>query len=116
MKRKPARKTNRALSAATPPSNSELLFYQTDDGSTHLQVRLERDTLWLSQAQMAELFQTSVANINIHLRNLFAEKELQADSVIKDYLITAADLGKALKGGGQFVPSLDLKFAMGEGC
>jgi hypothetical protein len=75
-----------------PNSNpSALIFYQTEDGRTHLQVRLENQTVWLSQSQLAELFQTSIPNVNMHLRNIFAEGELQADSVIQDFLITAAD-------------------------
>lgn len=56
-----------------------------------MDVRLENETAWLSQAHMAKLFQTTVANVNIHLRNIFAEGELQADSVIKEFLTTAAD-------------------------
>ena len=47
--------------------------------------------VWLTQKQMADLFQTTIPNVNIHLRNLFEEGELQEDSVVKDYLITAAD-------------------------
>jgi hypothetical protein len=73
------------------PSSSELLFYQSEDGQTRLQVRLEGETVWLTQAQMAELFQTSVPNVSMHIRNLFTEGELRPDSVIKDFLTTATD-------------------------
>ncbi|HEY2084125.1 MAG TPA: virulence RhuM family protein [Verrucomicrobiae bacterium] len=73
------------------PNPSALILYQTEDGRTHLQVRLEGQTVWLSQSQMAALFQTSIPNVNIHLRNIFHEGELQATSVIKEFLITAAD-------------------------
>ncbi len=59
-------------------SNSELILYQTEDGGTRVQVRLEDETVWLTQKQMMELFQTSVPNVSMHIRNLFAEKELQA--------------------------------------
>lgn len=69
------------------PNPSELILYQTEDGRTRLQVRLENETAWLTQAQMAELFQTSVPNINIHLRNIFEEGELQPEATIKNYLI-----------------------------
>jgi hypothetical protein len=72
-------------------NSSDLILYQTKDGRTRLEVRLENETVWLSQSQMAELFQTSIPNVNIHLRNIFQEKELQPDSVIKEYLITATD-------------------------
>jgi hypothetical protein len=72
-------------------NNSEILLYQTEDGLTRIDIRLEGDTLWLSQNQMAELFQTSKQNISLHLKNVFAEGELTQDSVVKEYLTTAAD-------------------------
>jgi len=73
-----------------------LILYRTPDGSTKVEVRLEGETVWLTQAQMADLLQTSIPNINMHLRKIFAEGELQADSVIKEYLITASDGKKYL--------------------
>jgi hypothetical protein len=66
---------------------SELILYQTEDGHTRLQCRFEDDTLWLTQAQMAELFQTSVPNINIHLKAIYEEGELTAEGTIKSHLI-----------------------------
>src|ERR1035437_687821 len=72
-------------------TNSQFIIYQTENGQTKLDVRLENETVWLTQKLMAELFQTTVANINIHLKNIFEEGELATDSVIKDFLITAAD-------------------------
>ena len=72
-------------------SNSQLIIYQTESGETKLEVRLENETVWLTQKMMAELFQTTVPNINMHLKNVFEEGELEADSVIKDFLITASD-------------------------
>lgn len=65
---------------------SEILLYQTDDGSTSIEVRLEGETVWLSQKQMAELFQTTPQNITIHIRNIFQEGELEEGSTCKDYL------------------------------
>ena len=73
------------------PAKSELILYQTGDGKTKVEVRLQDETVWLSQKLMAELFQTSVPNINMHISNIFEEGELAADSVIKDFLTTAAD-------------------------
>ena len=70
---------------------SQLLFYQTEDGKTRLEVRLENETVWLTQNQMAELFQTSIPNVSMHIRNVFAEGELQPGSVVKEFLTTAAD-------------------------
>lgn len=71
--------------------SGELLIYQSESGEPRLEVRLVEETVWLTQKQMAELFQTSVPNINIHLKNIFEEQELIEDSVIKDFLITATD-------------------------
>jgi hypothetical protein len=72
------------------PSKGQFLVYQTDDGQVKIDVRLQDETAWLTQAHMAALFQTTVPNVNMHLRNIFAEGELQADSVIQEFLITAA--------------------------
>lgn len=69
----------------------DILLYQTEDGLQRIEVRLENETVWLSQRLMAELFQTTAANINIHLKNIFEEGELTPDSVIKESLITAPD-------------------------
>ncbi len=70
---------------------SQFLFYQTEDGLTRIEVRLQDETVWLSQAVMTELFQTTKQNISLHLKNIFAEGELEADRVVKEYLTTAAD-------------------------
>ena len=74
-----------------PSPQSEIILYQTEDGGTRVQVRLQDETVWLTQKLMAELFQTSVPNVSMHIRNVFAEGELQADSVVKEFLTTAAD-------------------------
>jgi len=71
---------------ADPKPKSELILYQTDDNRTRLEVRLEGETVWLTQAQMAELFQTSVPNVSMHIRNIFGEAELQRAATVKDFL------------------------------
>ena len=73
------------------PSEGNFLFYQSDDGKTHVRVVLDGGTVWLSQRLIAELYDTSVANVNIHLRNIFEDKELEREAVVKEYLITASD-------------------------
>lgn len=73
------------------PGGGELILYQTEDGKTRIDVRLQGETVWLTQKLMAELFQTSVPNVNIHINNIFKEGELDGSSVIKEYLTTAAD-------------------------
>lgn len=77
------------MSDGPPPSS--LLLYQTEDGRTRLECRFAEDTLWLTQAQMAELFQTSVQNIDLHLRNIYAEGELSPEATIKSYLIVRTE-------------------------
>jgi hypothetical protein len=74
-----------------PPKKSQLLVYRTESGAIKIDVRFENETAWLTQAQIAELFQTTIPNVSMHLRNVFAEGELQPDSVVKEFLITAAD-------------------------
>ena len=75
----------------------EMLLYQTEDGKTRLECRFAQESLWLSQASMAELFQTTKQNIAKHLKAIFAEGELNADSVVNQWLTTAADEGQAMK-------------------
>lgn len=74
---------------SNPAPGGQLLIYQ--DGGTRLQVRLDGQTVWLTQALMAELFQTTKQNISLHLQNIFDDKELQQAAVVKEYLTTAAD-------------------------
>ncbi len=69
----------------------ELIVYQTEDGSTRLDVKFEDETVWLTQMQMAELFQTSKQNISLHINNCFKEGELQPEAVVKESLTTASD-------------------------
>lgn len=76
------------------PAQSEFLLYQTEDGQTRIEVRLENESVWLNQLTMAALFQVSKQNISLHLKNIFIEGELAESRVVKEYLTTAAD-GKA---------------------
>ncbi|MCK9362877.1 MAG: virulence RhuM family protein [Syntrophales bacterium] len=68
-----------------------LILYQTADGQTKIEVRLQDETVWLSQKLMAELFQKDVRTINEHIKNIFTEGELSSESVIRNFRITAAD-------------------------
>ncbi|HSX03611.1 MAG TPA: virulence RhuM family protein [Rhabdochlamydiaceae bacterium] len=70
---------------------SSILFYQTEDGRQRIEVRLEEDTVWLTQRLMSELFQTTPENITMHLKNIFGEGELDPNSVTKESLVTARD-------------------------
>jgi hypothetical protein len=74
------------LIPSAPAPGGEFLFYQTEDGRTRLQVRVQDETVWLSQAQLAELFQTTQQNISLHLQNIFEEGELTAAATHKEFL------------------------------
>lgn len=76
--------------------NSELIKYKPENETKAIEVRIEDDTVWLTQAQMAELFETTRNNITLHISNIFKEQELQEISVCKDSLHTASD-GKKYK-------------------
>ena len=65
---------------------SEFILYQTEDGRTRVQCRFENETIWLTQAQIAELFQTTPQNVTLHLKAIFAEHELSEEATCKDYL------------------------------
>jgi hypothetical protein len=79
------------LTTQSMEGSSQLIIYQTEKGETKLEVRLENETVWLTQKLMAELFQTSVPNINMHLKNVFEEGELDPAATIKDFLIVRTE-------------------------
>ena len=70
----------------SPPAKSEFLVYQTEDGQTRIQVRLQNETVWLTQQMMADLFQTTQQNISLHIQNIYAEGELSSKATHKKYL------------------------------
>ena len=72
-------------------SASALILYQSEDGRTRIQCRFEDETIWLTQIQLAELFQTSVPNVNIHLKAIYAEEELSETATIKSHLIVQTE-------------------------
>ena len=74
-----------------PIPQGQFLVYLAEDGRVKIEVRLENETMWLTQQHMAELFQTSKQNIGQHLNNIFAEGELLESSVVKNFFTTAAD-------------------------
>jgi hypothetical protein len=74
-----------------PVARSQILFYQSENGSSRIEVRREKGTVWLTQALIAELYQTSKQNVSFHIRNIFDDRELAERSVVKEYLTTAAD-------------------------
>lgn len=75
---------------------NEIVLFETEDAKVRLTVPIQEDTVWLTQAQMTELFDTSKQNVSLHINNCFKEGELDKDSVVKDFLTTASD-GKNYK-------------------
>jgi len=73
------------------PVNSEIILYQTEDGRTRIQCRLENETLWLTQKLIAELFQIGVNTVNHHLKEIISEGELQAEATIRRYRIVQTE-------------------------
>lgn len=70
---------------------TQLILYASEDGQAQVQLRAERGTVWLTQLEMAELFNASKQNISLHLKNLFQDGELHEEAVVKESLTTAAD-------------------------
>lgn len=68
-----------------------VILYNSEDGGTQLRLKIQEGTVWLSQAEMAELFQTTKQNVSLHLKAIFRDAELTEEAVVKDYLTTAAD-------------------------
>jgi len=77
-----------------PPPSSELVLYQTEDGQTRIQCRLENETIWLTQALIGELFQVSVPTVNEHLKGIYAEGELQPGATIRKFRIVRTEAGR----------------------
>ncbi len=75
-------------------TDSELLLYQAEDGQTRVQVRLVDETVWLSQKQMADLFQKSVPTVNEHIRNIYEEGELRPEATIRDFRMVQPEGGR----------------------
>ena len=71
--------------------HGEILIYQTDDGQTNIEVKIEDDTVWLTQQQLTELYQCSKTNISEHIKHIFEEGELDKDSVVRKFRTTADD-------------------------
>lgn len=70
---------------------SEIIIYQTEDGNTKIDVKFQNETVWLTQAQLCELYQTSKSNISEHIKHIFEEDELEEASVVRKFRTTGAD-------------------------
>lgn len=74
-----------------PQSSDQIIMYQNESGVPQIEVRLEDETVWLTQAQLVELYKSSKANVSEHIKNIFQEKELDRDSVVRKFRTTAID-------------------------
>lgn len=75
----------------------DILIYRTDDGLVKLDVRLVNETLWLAQSDMAALFQCSVDNISLHLKNIYEEGELDEAATAEDFSVVRSEGGRSVR-------------------
>lgn len=101
-----------ALNVHGQAAGTEFLLYETEDGRTRVECRFVDDSLWLPQALMAELFQTSKQNISLHVKNVLAEGELQAAATVKDYLTVQTEGTRQVRRKVQLY-NLDMILAVG---
>ncbi len=100
------------MSEAKPQTTSGFVLYQSPDGGARLSVRLDGQTAWLTQAQMAELFQTTPQNITIHVGNVYEEGELPEPATCKEYLQVRDEGGRQVQRATKHY-SLDMIIAVG---
>ena len=79
------------------PGKGQFLVYEAEDGRIKIDVRLDEETLWLSQAQLAELFQTSLQNVSLHIQHIFEEGELAPEATHKKYLLVRTQGGRKVQ-------------------
>jgi len=72
-------------------NTGDIIIYQTEDGMTKINVKLDNDTVWLNQQQLVSLYQSSKSNISEHIKHIFAEGELEEKSVVRKFRTTADD-------------------------
>ncbi|MDY0134154.1 MAG: virulence RhuM family protein [Atribacterota bacterium] len=85
------------LTEVSDPSKGQFLIYQAEDGELKIDVRFEEDSVWLTQQQVAQLFQTSVPNVNMHISNIYEEEELTPEATIKKFLTVRTEGKREVK-------------------
>ncbi|MCI8587538.1 MAG: virulence RhuM family protein, partial [Clostridia bacterium] len=93
-------------------SNGDIIIYQTEDGLTKIDVKLENETVWLSQQQMAELYDTTKQNISLHIKNIFEENELNENATVKEFLIVQKEGNRNVERNVKFY-NLDMIISLG---
>jgi len=92
--------------------NSEILIYQSEDGNTKVEVRMEGESVLLTLNQLAELFQTTKQNISLHIKNIYSEAELQEAATVKEYLTVQQEGNRSVKRALDYY-NLDLIISVG---
>jgi hypothetical protein len=91
---------------------SELILFTSEDGQTQMHLRVEGGTIWLSQAEIAELFQTTKQNVSLHAKNIFEEGELRSEATVKESLTVQNEGNREVKRSISYY-NLDLILAIG---
>lgn len=94
------------------PSHGQFLVYEAEDGKIKIDVRFEGETVWLTQGMMAELFQTSVPNVSMHIQNIFEEEELRPEATVKNFLTVRQEGARSVKRSLEF-HNLDMIISVG---
>lgn len=92
--------------------STNIIMYQTEDGEIKIDVRLENETVWMTQADIAELYQTSPQNITLHIKNIYKEQELNEEATCKSYLQVQNEGGRDVERNKKFY-NLDMILAIG---
>ncbi len=92
--------------------NGDIIIYQTDDGLTKIDVKVQNETVWLSQQQMAELYGTTKQNISLHIKNIFDENELSENSTVKEFLTVQKEGNRDVERNVKFY-NLDMIISLG---
>ncbi len=79
--------------------SDQFLVYRDEEGTAHIDVRFDGDTVWLTQAQLADLFDTSQQNISLHIQNVYEEGELTREAAHKNYLTVRRERAAAMSSG-----------------
>jgi len=95
-----------------PGTRSQILFYQSEDGTSHIEVRLEEGTVWLTQALIAELYQITKQNVSLHIKNILGDGELSQAATVKEYLTVQTEGSRTVKRSIEYY-NLDMILAIG---
>ena len=93
-------------------TNGDIIIYQTDDGLTKIDVKIQNETVWLSQQQMAELYDTTKQNISLHIKNIFDEEELTMGSTVKEFLTVQKEGNRSVERKVKYY-NLDMIISLG---